>query len=141
MRAPSRPLPEYVVRWSTWVSLLRWLDALAGWAFTSVLVYALAPEIPQATAVSVGLVLLGLGSFTPPLRVRWRPISACVGISASASLRPGDRAWYIRRGDADLVVITARRGWRLVIATPAHGGAEGISVRRTRVLLVPAEVR
>jgi hypothetical protein len=35
------------------------------------------------------------------------------------------------------VVVTSRRGARVTIA--ARGGAEGIRVRRTRVLLVPAD--
>jgi hypothetical protein len=57
----------------------------------------------------------------------------------SRGLRPGARAWYVRAGDADVVLVTARRGLRLVIARPDLVSAEGISVRRTRVLLLPAE--
>jgi len=56
----------------------------------------------------------------------------------SRSLRPGDRAWFVRDGHADSVLITARRGIRVSIAALSIGEAETMSVRRTRVFLVPA---
>jgi hypothetical protein len=37
--------------------------------------------------------------------------------------------------------VTARHGLRLVIARPGHDAAEGVSVRRTRVLLLLTSVR
>jgi len=39
---------------------------------------------------------------------------------------------------ADAVLVTARRGLRVSIASPGMGEAETMSVRRTRVFLVPA---
>jgi hypothetical protein len=86
----------------------------------------------------VALVLVGLGAGLQPLRVRWRPVTAWVGLRISRGLRPGDRAWYLGTRDARLVVVTARRGIRLVIVRPDLQD-EGISVRRTRVFLLAAE--
>jgi hypothetical protein len=61
-----------------------------------------------------------------------------VGLMVSRSLRPGDRAWFIRATDAEVVLVTARRRFRMVIAR-AESADEGMSVRRTRVVLLPAE--
>ena len=55
----------------------------------------------------------------------------------SKSLRPGARAWFVRDGRADAVLITARHGLRMSIAPPGFGEAETMRVRRTRVFLVP----
>ena len=85
------------------------------------------------------LALLGLGLAIRPIRVRWRPFTGAVGLAVSRGLRPGARAWYVRARDADVVLVTARRGLRLVIARPDLVSGEGMSVRRTRVLLLPAE--
>ncbi|PYM22352.1 MAG: hypothetical protein DMD80_28530, partial [Candidatus Rokuibacteriota bacterium] len=60
------------------------------------------------------------------------------GVLVSRTVRPGDRAWFVRDGRADSVLVTARRGLRVSIAVPGMGAAETISVRRTRVFLVPA---
>ena len=83
--------------------------------------------------------LLALGLMGRPLRTLWRPISACVGLAVSRGLRVGDRAWYVRPDRVDLVLVTARHGARLVIATPGFDADEGLSVRRTRVLVLPFE--
>ena len=48
-------------------------------------------------------------------------------------------ATYVRPGRAERVLITARRRTRIVIVRLNDEGAEGLSVRRTRVLLVPAD--
>jgi len=62
-----------------------------------------------------------------------------VGLAVSRGLRAGDRAWYVRSGEADLVLVTARHGARVVIARPDLADGEDLNVRRTRVLLLPAE--
>jgi hypothetical protein len=54
-------------------------------------------------------------------------------------LAPGDRAWYVRPDGPELVIITARRGLRLTVAVPGRGAAEGLSIRRTRVLVLTAD--
>jgi len=45
----------------------------------------------------------------------------------------------VRPGGAERVLVTARHRTRVVIARLDGSGAEGLSVRRTRVLLVPAD--
>jgi hypothetical protein len=112
-----------VVAWgSLWTALL-WL--LGGSLMTE--------------AAGLAALLLGLGIFVAQLRVRWRPVTGCVGLAVSRRLRPGDRAWYVRPRGADLVLLTARHGARVIIARPDLGGGEGLSVRRTRVFLLPAD--
>ena len=54
-------------------------------------------------------------------------------------LAAGDRAWYVRPDGPELVIVTARRGLRLTVAVPGRGAAEGLSVRRTRVLVLGAD--
>ena len=49
------------------------------------------------------------------------------------------RAWYVHADTAQLVVVTARRRLRVVIAAVADSRTEGFAVRRTRVLLLPAD--
>ena len=92
-------------------------------------------SIGPLALTSAGLLVLGV--LLPPLRTRWRPISGWIGLAVSRSLRPGDRAWFVRDGRADSVLVTARHGVRLSIALPNLGEVESISVRRTRVFLVP----
>ena len=87
-----------------------------------------------AAAVVVGL----LGAVTP-IRARWRPISGLAGLWVSRALVPGDRAWYVRPDGPELVIVTARRGLRLTVAVPGRGADEGLSVRRTRVLVLGAD--
>jgi hypothetical protein len=77
-------------------------------------------------------------SALPRLRRAWRPVSAPTTVLLSRDLRPGDRAWFVRGRTADLVLVTARHGLRVVVARPDQDAAEGLSVRRTRVLLLPA---
>ena len=109
-----RPVPDRIARWLTRRRWLRWCDAL------------------------VAVVLVVAGGAVQGLRSRWRPISGWVGLRLSAGLRPGDRAWYLRAHEASMVVVTARRGVRLVVARPDLQD-EGISVRRTRVFVLPVD--
>jgi hypothetical protein len=118
---------------------LRWIDALVAWAgLWCLMMILIGPGLASEAGV-VALVLLCLALAVQPLRVRWRPITGWVGVSMSRDLRAGDRAWYIRAREADLVLVTARHGLRLVIARPEHASDETMSVRRTRVLLLPAD--
>jgi hypothetical protein len=133
-----RPVPDAISRWITRRRWLRGCDGLAAWALLVVVVAArLGPARLEAAAV-LALVLVGGAAALHPLRVRWRPVSGWVGLRLSRDLRPGDRAWYVGATEANLVVVTARRGVRLVIARPGLGQDEVISVRRTRVFLLAA---
>ena len=139
MRSPLRPLPAAVVRWTVTARVLRWLDALVAWL---VIWGAAALALPRASSASLALLAVLaviLGALALPLRARWRPVSGPAGLAVSARLAPGDQAWYVRPGDAERVVVTARHRTRVVIARLDGSGAEGLSVRRTRVLLVPAD--
>ena len=98
------------------------------------------PQIPASTAMVLAMGLLFVVSLVPRLRRAWRPVSAMATLLVSGSLRPGDRAWFVHGRDADLVLVTARHGLRIVVAKPDHEAAEGMSVRRTRVLLLPVAV-
>jgi hypothetical protein len=113
-------------------------DALAAWMALWGILASLGFGVTSGTAI-LALVPLGVGVWLPSMRARWRPVSAALGFMMSRPLRPGDRAWYIRDGTAGMVLVTARHGVRLVIARASGDAAEGISVRRTRVLLIPAE--
>jgi hypothetical protein len=138
MTTPMRPVPDAISRWITHRRWLRGCDGLAAWALLAVVVAArLGPARLEAAAV-LALVLVGGAATLHPLRVRWRPVSGWVGLRLSRDLRPGDRAWYVGATEASLVVVTARRGMRLVIARPGLGQDEVISVRRTRVFLLAA---
>jgi hypothetical protein len=95
------------------------------------------PELPAAGTALIALTATVLGRLVQPLRLRWRPVSGWVGLLASRSLRGGHRAWFVRDGRADPVLITARHGLRLSIAVPNFGESETLSVRRTRVFLIP----
>jgi hypothetical protein len=134
-----RPVPERVHRWVGRRRWLRWGDGLVAWlALWAVAVPALGLDQPEAAAV-LALALVVAGAAIQPLRVRWRPITGWVGLRVSRGLRPGDRAWYLGAREASLVVVTARRGVRLVIARPDLVQDEGLSVRRTRVFLLALE--
>jgi hypothetical protein len=113
-------------------------DALAAWVALWGALASLGLGVATGAAI-LALVPLGVGVCLPPLRARWRPVSAALGFIVSRPLRPGDRAWYVREGTATVVLVTARRGVRIVIARANGDAAEGISVRRTRVLLIPAD--
>jgi len=138
MRSPVRNLPPAIEAWTSRVRRLRWLEgvatALALWLILTV-VFAGVPPIAWAL---VALIVVILGAFIQPLRRRWRPISALVGLSVSRGLRPGDRAWVVLPAHAEPVIVTARRGLRLVVARPDDGPSEGLEFRRTRVLVVPS---
>jgi len=136
MRSPVRPLPPNVDRWVSRARWLRWLDALAAWLLVwAVLALAQRTAPPTATAI-VAAMLVALAAFIAPLRRRWRPLGALISLSVSRALRPGDRAWLVLPRHVEPVIVTARRGLRLVVARPDQG-AEGMEVRRTRVLVVP----
>jgi len=135
--SPTSPVPVDVERWLSRSSYLRWIDAGAGWVTLAAIAACLMPR-PSAGSVSLAsAAVLVFGMMLPAVRIRWRPVTGWIGLSVSRPLRPGDRAWFVRDGRADPVLITARHGARLSIAMPNRGEAETISVRRTRVLLVP----
>jgi cell division protein FtsW (lipid II flippase) len=139
VRAPIRSIPDSIARWAGYARWLRSLDAVAAWlALWALSAMMLARPPLDSHAVVAALVLVGL-AFIAPLRLWWRPVTACVALAVSRELRPGDRAWYVSPGHAELVLVTARRGLRVVIVTPARGRSEGVSVQRTRVLLVPED--
>lgn len=139
MGTPLRPLPEDVARWSARARWLRRLDAVAAWLAVWALAAVTVPEVaPGPQAVGAG-VLVGLLGLAAPLRLRWRPISGAAGLWLSRTLAPGDRAWHLRPDTPELVIVTARRGLRLTVAVPGRGSEEGLSVRRTRVLLLEAD--
>jgi len=139
MTTPLEPLPDSVAHWISRVAWLRWADALVAWISLWGAWAALLGPILARHAAVMSLTCLALGLAIRPVRVRWRPASGWVGLAVSRGLRPGDRAWYVRSGEADLVLVTARHGTRLVIARPGLVADEGLNVRRTRVLLIPAD--
>jgi hypothetical protein len=134
-----RPLPVEVERWMGRLGALRWADAAVAWMAVWGIVVAATDARPAPLALVAGGIVAVVAWGLPALRVRWRPVSAAVGVRVSRRLRPGSRAWYIRPDAADLVIVTARRGVRVVIAGIAETRTEGFAVRRTRVLLIPAE--
>ncbi len=139
MTTPMKPVPDVVARWVSRVYWLRWLDALIAWTgLWGIGVWVVGRALAQeAAALSVILVCLGL--VVRPLRTRWRPISGWVGLAMSRNLQVGDRAWYVRAHQADLVLVTARHGAWLVIAGPILAEDESLSIRRTRVIVLPAD--
>jgi hypothetical protein len=139
MGTPIRPLPERIARWSPRARWLRRLDALAAGVLVWGLVAARLPDLGLGLQAATAGVVVGLLGALPPIRLRWRPISGPVGLWVSRTLVVGDRAWYVRPDAPELVIVTARRGLRLTVAVPGRGAAEGLSVRRTRVLLFGAD--
>ena len=136
MTTPLRPVPYTAVRWIARRRWLRWGDGLVAWLLLGgVAAVALGPARLEAAAAAA-LAVVVAGTAIQPLRVRWRPLTGGVGLRISRDLRPGDRAWYLGAREASLVVVTARRGVRLVIARPDLVQDEGLSVRRTRVFLI-----
>ena len=128
------------MRWTSRLRWLRWADALLAWLGLLCGLNVLLPQIPPQTATMLAAGLLFVVSLIPQLRITWRPVSATTTLWVSRGLRPGDRAWFVRGHNADLVFVTARHGLRVVVAKPDHEAAEGMSVRRTRVLLLPEAV-
>jgi len=139
MTTPMQPVPALVARWMARVRWFRWLDACVAWAGLWYLGGAVLGRGLAGPAAVLSLLLVGLGLWVRPLRTRWRPLSGWVGLVMSRGLHPGDRAWYVRPHQADLVLVTARHGARLVIARPNLAEDEGLTVRRTRVLVLPAD--
>jgi hypothetical protein len=139
MTTPMAPAPAAVQKWIARAGYLRWADALCAWVGLALLATLLLPEAPVTAALTLASVALAAGAMLRGIRTRWRPVSGYVGLRISRALRPGDRAWYIRADHADVVVVTARRGSRLTISAPDPDASESITVRRTRVLLVPTD--
>jgi len=139
MRTPLKPLPETVERWTRRARWLRWLDALVAWLTLWAVVALIVTGADAGAQAILAAVLTVSGAVVPWLRVRWRPATASVALVVSGGLHPGDRAWLVRPGEAELVLVTGRGRLRVVIAGPARGAVEGVSVRRTQALLVPAD--
>ena len=139
MRSPLRPVPAAIERWTTAVRVLRWLDALVAWLVLWGIAVLVAPGSPAGPLAGLAAAVVALTRFVRPLRTRWRPLSGAVALVKSARLAPGDHAWYVRPGHAERVLVTARHRIRVVIVRLGDEGSEGLSVRRTRVLLVPAD--
>jgi hypothetical protein len=137
MRSPVRSLPPGVQRWAARAWWLQWLDALAAWLVVWLLLSLMPGTTTPTASVLTALALVGLAALASPVRRRWRPIRALVSLSVSRALRPGDRAWLVLPRHIEPVIVTARRRLRLVVARPDQGSAEGMEVRRTRVLVVP----
>jgi hypothetical protein len=121
------------------VSIARWLraaDTVVAWAAVCLLArLALGMQPRLAALLAAGAVAALAG--VPPLRRRFRPVSGPVGLHVSRHLRPGAAAWFIHGDRAERVLVTGRRGFRLVVSLIGDDGpAEGIEVRRTRVLVL-----
>ena len=138
MRTPIKSLPQEIDHWIGRARWLRALDALAAWLILWAGISWVLPGFSRSGQAIVAAIVVATGMAIAPVRVRWRPVTGWIALMVSRPLRPGDRAWLVRRDGADLVLITARRGLRMVVAR-AQEGAEGITVRRTRVLLLPAD--
>ena len=138
MRSPIQPAPILAQTWMARARYLRWLDAALAWVAVALVLGVTVGGIPIGPTLVIAGGVVALLSALVPVRARWRPASGLVGFMVSRALRPGDRAWYVRAARADLVIVTARRGLRVSIAAPELGAAESLSVRRTRVLVVPA---
>lgn len=131
-----RPLPRAVERWTSVVLPLRWVDALIAWLVVWALARIALPQVENAAAAVGATVVIVLVALLGPIRVRWRPVTGVVALALSARLSPGDHAWYVRSGAAERVLVTGRHPTRIVIVRLNDESAEGLSVRRTRVLLV-----
>ena len=117
--------------------VLRWLDALAAWLAIWGAAAMAIPGVSRRQLAIIAVVAVGLTALVRPLRASWRPVSSPVSLVVSRRLSPGDHAWYVRRGGAERVLVTARRRTRIVIVRLGDESSEGLQVRRTRVLLVP----
>ena len=135
---PLRPLPEGIARWSARAHWLRRLDALAAGGLVGGWWREVARPRPGRSGRR-GAAVVGLLGAVPLIRLRWRPVSGPAGLWVSRALVPGDRAWYVRAEAPEPVIVTARRGLRLTVAVPGRGADEGLSVRRTRVLVLPVD--
>jgi hypothetical protein len=135
MTTPIRPVPQAVRRWRTRLAWLRWADAAVAAAALWAALLPVAGPLSSPHAPVAALVVTAVGVAVRPVRARWRPVSGWVALAMSRGLRVGDRVWYIGLRDASVVVVTARHRTRVVIARPDLPD-EGLSVRRTRVLLL-----
>jgi hypothetical protein len=137
MTTPLRTLPARVVRWGWFAPWLRAADAVVAYVLAWAAVSTWLPAAPPRASALLALVVAAVLAAMPFVRHRARPLSGLVGLFVSRDLEPGAAAWFIHPGGADRVLVTGRRGLRLVISPiGADGPAEGIEVRRTRVLLV-----
>jgi hypothetical protein len=134
---PFTPVPDEIDRWIARLPWLRRADAAVAWLGIGSVLLALPGAVSPARAAVLALAIVVAGLAVRPLRALWRPVSAYVGLAVSRDLRPGDRAWYVRARRADPVLVTARRGTRLGITTPGLEIDQVLTVRRTRVLLLP----
>jgi hypothetical protein len=139
MRSPLRPVPVAVERWITVLRVLRWLDTLAAGLGVWGAFMLGRPSAPGTRLAVLAAFITALAALVRPVRARWRPVSGVVAHVLSARLAPGDQAWYVRAGHAERVLVTARHRTRVVIVPLGDERSEGFSVRRTRVLLVPAD--
>jgi hypothetical protein len=137
---PIRPLPSAIARWTSRLRWLRWVDALLAWLAVLLGLHVWLPPMAPPTTMALAAAIVVGALLIQRLRLAWRPVSAIATVLLSRGLRPGDRAWFVHGDDADLVLVTARRGVRVVVARPGYDSVEGLSVRRTRVLLLPAAV-
>ena len=138
MRSPVRAVPPNVERAAARAGWLRALDAVLAWLLAWAAVAAVLETATASTSATIAVLTVVVVALVAPLRRGWRPVSALVSLSVSRPLRPGDHAWLVLPERVEPVIVTARRGLRLVVATP-HQGSEGVSVRRTRILVVPSE--
>jgi membrane protein YdbS with pleckstrin-like domain len=137
MRTPVRAVPQKVERAANRARWLRWLDALVTWLVAWGVVALMWETATSSASAIVALLLVALAAFIGPARRRWRPVSAIASLSVSRRLKPGDHAWLVLPERVQPVIVTARRRLRLVVASPDQG-TEGLEIRRTRVLVVPA---
>jgi hypothetical protein len=138
MRTPLRPFPEDVNRWIRRARRLRWLDALAAWLIVWGVFIGLWPATDWTALGILALIVVGPAVAVPPLRRRWRPVSAAVAVALGWRLRPGDRAWQVWPDGARPVLVTSTRWRHVVVAGLVRDSGEGSALPRTRALLVPA---
>ncbi len=119
---------------------LRWGDVVVAWVAGWLALSLWVPRLPVESAMALAALLVLVGATIPRVRRVWRPLSAVAALRVSRGLRPGDRGGCVHGSEADLVLVTGRHGLRLVIARPDQDAIEGLSVRRTRVLLLPAPI-
>src|SRR5581483_5072092 len=125
MRSPLRPLPDEVVRWMRRARVLRWLDALAGWAGVWGATLAVRPGADPAALAVLALVLAAPAAAVPWLRRHWRPASALAALVLGWRLRPGDRAWQVWPEGARPVLVTSTRWRHVVVAGVVQDSGEG----------------
>jgi hypothetical protein len=137
MRTPLRPFPEDVTRWMRQARRLRWLDALTAWLAAWAILVGIRPATDWTALGVLAFVVVAPAAAIPPLRRRWRPVSAAVALALGWRLRPGDRAWQVWPEGARPVLVTSARWRHVVVAGLVRDSGEGSALLRTRVLLVP----